>query len=256
MNDTHLTREYGYERLSISCLLVSTVFFLVLSQAFIIRLPEIATQVFRPLIVFFLVIRMHQRGEVKFGARTVAMIAAVYCAFVLVFIPFNTEEIKRTSAVVLYLLMFWAVCGTPWNRREVRFIIMACFVGAFVCSIAFFISNDPTDLHVGTSGEMNMLGVSVNRNKNAYAFSIGTIIGILYLLYGSKKHRIIVLLMTALIAYGLLYSQCRGAFFCTVVGVTILVAGILLRIKKSNEAKSILYSLLFIVFCMRYNDFN
>lgn len=248
MRQSRLTNEYRREGLSFSCVLVSAIFFVVLFQVPILKAPSIVTQVFRPLIIFFLLITMLRRGTIAFPARIVALLAAFHCCFVLFYNSINVDEITAGVSAILYLLMFCAVTGTPWNKREVRFIIMACFLGAFVCAVGLFLSNDPTDLRVGLSGDMKMLGVHVNRNKNAYAFAIGTIIGVAYLLYGRKNFWVAI--MTAVVAYGLLYSQCRGAFFCAVLGVSLLVLGRLLEIKKKSEARFLAYSILFVLFCI------
>lgn len=250
MSNVHLTNEYKKEKLSFGCVLVGAVFFLVLSQALILRVPEIVTQIFRPIIVLFLSIKMTQRGQIQFEAGRIAAIAALYCAFDLLLTGINSEEIMRASAVCLYLLMFWAVCGTPWNRREVQFIIKACFIGALACAVAIFLSNDPTDLHVGNSGDMKLFGTYVNRNKNAYAFTVGTVLGVIYLLYGKNIKKFWITITTIVIAYALLYSQCRGAFFCAVAGVTIVVFGKLLEVKKRDQGKFIVYSVLFVLFCI------
>lgn len=250
MSDVRLTSEHGKDRLSFSCVLVASVFFLVLSQALILKVPEIITQVFRPLIAFFLVIKMMQRGQINFGARRVALVAAIYCSFVLLLVNVNGDELIRASAVSLYLLMFWVTCGMPWNKKEVRFIVKACFLGTFACAIAIFLSNNPTDLHVGTSGNMKMFGVYVNRNKNAYAFAIGTIIGVIYLLYGKNTKKFWIAIITAIVAYALLYSQCRGAFFCAVAGIAVAVGGKLLEIRKHDRGKFVVRSLMFVLFCV------
>lgn len=250
MSSNRLKSEYGKEKLSLGCVLVSAVFFLVLSQVFILKVPDIVTQFFRPLILVSLLILMTQRGQIGFNARTISLIAAIYYAVIVLFYRLSTDNLKQGAAVVLYLLMFFTVSGVPWNRREIQTIVMACFIAAFVCSIAIFMSNDLTDLHVGTSGEMNMLGVIVNRNKNAYAFALGTIIGTVYLLYGKRVPRFLILLLTAVTLYGVLYSQCRGAFFCTSLAVIILVFGKLLDMKKQNAGKFLLYTVLFIIFCI------
>lgn len=248
MGNARLKSEYRHEKLSFSCIIVAAVFFVILFHAPVMYTPDIVTQIFRPIIVFFLIITMTQRGKIDFSARTFALLAALYCPFVLLLNSISVDEITSAVSATLYFLMFYAVAGTPWTKREVRFIIMACFAGAFACAVALFLSNDPTDLNVGVSGDMQMLGMHVNRNLNAYAFATGTIIGAAYLLYG--KNKFWVGLLTAVIAYGLLYSQCRGAFFCAVLGVSILVFGRLLKIKKRSEAKFLAYSVLFILFCV------
>lgn len=248
MDNARLKSEYEHDRLYFSCIIVAAVFFVVLFHAPVMRVPDIVTQIFRPLIVFFLIITMTQRGKIDFSARALALLAALYCLLVLLLNTISVDEITATISATLYLLMFYAVVGTPWTKREVRFIVMACFAGALACAVVLFLSNDPTDLSVGTSGKMQMLGMHVNRNLNAYAFATGTIIGVAYLLYGKNKLRMA--LLTAVIAYGLLYSQCRGAFFCTVLGVVILVFGRLHKIKKRSDAKFLAYSFLFVLFCI------
>lgn len=248
MGKARLKSEYRHEKLSFSCTIVAAVFFVVLFHAPVMFTPDIVTQIFRPTIVFFLIITMTQRGKIDYSARAFALLAALYCSFVLLLNSISVDEITSAFSATLYFLMFYAVAGTPWTKREVRFIIMACFAGAFACAVVLFLSNDPTDLNVGVGGEMQMLGMHVNRNLNAYAFATGTIIGVVYLLYG--KNKLWVGLLTAVIAYGLLYSQCRGAFFCAVLGVSILVIGRLLKIRKRSEVKFLAYSVLFILFCI------
>lgn len=248
MGNARLKSEYRHEKLPFSCIIVAAVFFVVLFHAPVMYTPDIVTQIFRPLIVFFLIITMTQRGKIDFSARAFAVLAALYCLFVLLLNSISVDEITSAVSAALYFLMFYAVAGTPWTKREVRFIIMACFAGAFACAFALFLSNDPTDLNVGVSGEMQMFGMHVNRNLNAYAFATGTIIGAAYLLYG--KNKLWVGLLTAVIAYGLLYSQCRGAFFCAVLGVSVLVFGRLLKIRKRSEIKFLAYSVLFVLFCI------
>ena len=251
MSTQNLQTEYNRRSDTLSALVVSAVFFLVLSQAFILHVPEIVTQVFRPIIIIVMLLRMSRDGiVVASNYRTAALLAALYCFFAMLLHKFNINELTRTSAVVLYLLMFWSVSGVRWNRKEIQLIMFSCLLAAFVCAIAIFVSNDPTDLHVGTSGEMEMLGVSINRNKNAYAFSIGTIIGLAYILYGNTRFKPLILCVTAVSAYALLYSQCRGAFFCAVAGIVILVFGLLFRIRRKNPNGFIVYSVLFILSCV------
>ncbi len=262
MNDAQLKSEYTHEHVTMSGMLVGAVFFLVLSQALIIRMPEIVTQVFRPMIVFFLMLRMMQRGRISFPARRIALIAAAYCTFDVLLHAITGDELLSACAVVLYLMMFCAVVGTPWSRREIRFIVNACFWGAFICAVVIFISNDPTDLQVSADGTMEMLGVSINRNKNAYAFAIGTIIGVLRLLYGGKKHRLAVLAMTAIIAYALMYSQCRGAFICAVAGIVIIILGSLFKIRNYNQGKFLFYLIMAVIlfagvyYALKNSDFS
>lgn len=253
MKEKTMEKKSWTSQLSFSCELVALVFFLVLSQFLIIRVPEIITQVFRPMIVLFLTIRMTQRGQIRFGARYAALMAAVQCALVLVFIVvtnFSMEELTRGVANILYLLMFFAVTGTPWTKNEVKFILGACFLACFVCAVVILLSNNPTDFHVGDSGNMKMFGITVNRNKNAYAFSLGTVLGFAGILYGKGNKKGLIVFMTMVIGYALMYSQCRGAFFCAVLGVTILVLGEIQKISKYDMGKAIIALFGFILFCL------
>ena len=99
-------------------------------------------------------------------------------------------------------------------------------------------SNDPTDLNAAAEGHLDLMGTSVNRNKNAYQYSFGAVLGMIYLLKGRKIPKSLILLMTAVTGYALLYSQCRGAFFSFVGGATVLLGGLLLEMKKKNGGKA------------------
>ena len=96
-----------------------------------------------------------------------------------------------------------------------------------------------------------MLGVVVNRNKKAYAFALGTLMGIIYFTQSQKFFKRIAFLgITALMGYCVLYSQCRGAFFCLVLSVFILVIGKSLRIRRERGVVYLLYIALFVVRCV------
>lgn len=252
MEDRMEKIEYiGRERISLGCVIVSAVFFLVLSQAFILRLPDVATQMFRPLIIAIIYIEAKSRGVIKAGYRTSALLAALYCTFVIVLLEqFSVKEMMQGFAIVLYFLMFFAISGVPWNKREIRLIINAVFFATFVCAVVLFISNSPTDLKAARGGDLNILGIPVNRNKNAYAFGIGTVIGMLYLFRGRSTHKLMVALSTAVIAYALLYSQCRGAFICTVAAIMVIALSMIAGEWKHNQGKAIVQAFLLIVVCV------
>lgn len=250
MSNVHMTDEYKNERISFSCALVGTVFFVVLWQALILRAPDIVTQVFRPLIVFFLLIKMEQRGIVKSKTMTVAAIAAVYEFFVTFMNPLSGEALRAGAAVVLYLLMYCAVCGTPWNKRELKTIVLMVFLGSVACAVSVMLSNDIADLSGGASHDIYLFGIPTNRNKNAYAFSIGTILGVIYTAKNTGARKVAFIMMTAMTGFCLMYCQCRGAFLCAVAGIFVLVGISLLKMKKYDVGKAIICAFLFVLFCI------
>ena len=204
--------------LSLGCVVASLTFFLVLSQFLILRVPSIITNIFRPVIIVVLFIEMHRRGEIRGRTRSVALLTALYLSFLLLFLGyFNSDEIKDGVGRILYLLMFFFIVGTPWTKKEIRIIITSVFLGCFACALVFMLSNNMTDY--SQSEGIELLGITVNRNKNAYAFAIGSALGLVFFLRNRGVVRVIVMIMTAMIGYCLLYSQCRGAFVCAVMAM-------------------------------------
>lgn len=241
-------RVYG-ERgaLSFSCIVISAVFFAVLSQFLILRAESI-TPLFRPLIIICVFFLFSQRGYLPNSVSKIALISAAYELLVLLF-EMNSgnsasDLFRSGSAVILYLLMCSFVCAAPWNGRELRLILLSIFFGCFACAVVFSVSNNLANIHYS---ELNMLGVRVNRNKNAYAFALGTLLGIVYYTRSPKAFiRLLSLGMTALMGYCVLYSQCRGAFFCLVLSVFILTLGKSMEVRKRYGSIYLLYILLYI----------
>lgn len=244
----YIDRENS-EALSLGCVVASLTFFLVLSQFLILRVPGIVTNLFRPVIIVVLFIEMHRRGEIRGRTRSIALLSALYLSILLIFLGyFNSDEIKDGVGRILYLLMFFFIVGTPWTKKEIRIIISSVFLGCFVCALVFMLSNNMTDY--SQSEGIELLGITVNRNKNAYAFSIGSVLGLVYFLRNHGIVRIVVLVMTAMIGYCLLYSQCRGAFFCTVLAMVLFVLNELKALRKMGNMHFFLALMIFIVFCI------
>ena len=239
------------DKLSFSCIVISAVFFTVLSQFLVLRAGSI-TPLFRPLIIFCAVLLFTKRGYISNSVSKIALVAAIYELFVLLFELDTSANIPDTvragSSACLYLLMCSFACATPWTRRELRLILLSVLFGCFVCAVVFSFSNNLTNIHYS---DLNMLGVSVNRNKNAYAFALGTLLGIIYFTQSQKiSRRLFSLGVTALMGYCVLYSQCRGAFICLVLSVFILTIGKAMRIRKERGIVYLLYILLFVVGCV------
>lgn len=245
-------REYGkHGTLSFSSIIISAVFFAVLSQFLILRAENI-TPLFRPLIIVCAFLLFTRRGYLPNSISTIALLAAVYELLVLLFemsSGLTSPELFRSgSAVFLYLLMCSFACASPWSGRELRFILLSVLFGCFACAVVFSVSNNLTDIHYS---ELKMLGVVVNRNKNAYAFALGTLLGIIYFTQSQQLFKRIALLgMTAFMGYCVLFSQCRGAFLCLVFSIFILTIGKALKIRKERGAVYLIYILLFIIGCV------
>ena len=235
--------------ISLGCIVASLTFFLVLSQFLILRVPEIVTNLFRPVVIIVLFFEMHKRGEIRGRARNVALIAALYLIFLIPFLGyFNADELKDGIGRVLYLLMFFFIVGTPWTKKEIRFMLTAVYLGCFACTVVFMLSNNMTDY--SQSEGIELLGITVNRNKNAYAFAIGSALGLFYFIKNRGFVRLLVLFMTAMIGYCLLYSQCRGAFFCAVLAMAWFVLGDLRGLRKSGNSHYLFALVMFVLFCI------
>lgn len=248
MNDTYLDRQYNREAISFSCILVSAVFFIVLSQfVLVVVSSERFTMTFRPIIVFAVFLSLTRRKAVAISAHHVY--ALFICVAAVISLLVHTIDVQRASgwaSDVLYALMFVAVTLTPWNKREVRTILLSCFLGAFVCAVIMLASNPITDFSVASSGGVEFMNTTVNRNKNAYAFNIGAIIGIIYLAKGKNIPKLLVGICTAVMIYGMLYSQCRGAFFSFVAACTVMAVAWVAEINKKNRLKAFLTALVLV----------
>ncbi len=235
--------------LSFSALATIAVFFLVNSQILILPLPSLVTQVFRPVLILSFIIHMRYSGSIRHPARVFAFLVAVQAMAVLAFYQelWSVNNALDGGAVALFFLMFSFAIGVNWSRRELRWIIFVCFLGCFVCAVALLLSNDPTDFHAATRGHLKLMGTDVNRNKNAYQFSFGTILGLIYLVKGKRIPRLVVLAMTLVTGYALLYSQCRGAFLAFIGGATVFFLGLLLDTWKKDGGRAFLLLVLLIV---------
>lgn len=230
-------------------MMIVLVFFLINSQVVILSLPDTVTQTFRPILIAMILVRMMRNGSLRNPTRAISFLAAVHAMVVLLFYPelWNRHNILEGGAVALFFLMHSFAIGVNWDRRELRWILFTCFLGCFVCAVALLASNDPTDFHAGADGLLKLMGTSVNRNKNAYQYSFGVVLGIIYLIKGRRIPKLMILIMTAIMGYALLYSQCRGAFLSFVGGATVLAIVLLLQIRKNNSGKAWGYALLLII---------
>lgn len=246
-----MEQRYNPERNSVSlgCIAASATFFLILSQFLILRVPDIVTNMFRPIIIAILFVEMMRRGAIRSRTRSVALGAALYIAFLLVFLgKFSSEEIRDGIGRILYLLMFFFIVGTPWTKKEIRFMLTAVFMGCLACAVVFMYSNDMSDF--SQSEGIDILGITVNRNKNAYAFAIGSVLGLFYFLRNNGIVRVFAFFASIMIGYCLMYSQCRGAFFCAVAGILWFVIRELDGLRHKNINRYLVMMLLLVLFCI------
>lgn len=120
MYELHLTtKRRAYEPISFGCILISVIFFLVLSQFIFSFIPDIVSQAFRPVIVITLIIMVEKRKiALHEPAHTISLAAAFYCGFVLLLHNIDSEVFISGMNTVMYLLMFYTATKVYWNRRE------------------------------------------------------------------------------------------------------------------------------------------
>lgn len=219
-------------QLSPESVFVAFVFFVVLSQFLIYTGSEQITQPFRPLIVLILTVQVIRRGRLRLRVCQLALAMSVYQILVWFFLYPRGGSIREYLPLVFYFMMLFSVASFPWNQRELRLILLATFAATFFCALVFFFSNNMTDF---TDHEMHFLGKVVNRNKNAYAFAFGIILGRTYLAYGKGRSRLIVTTVTLFESYCLLYSKCRGAFLGLVIAFVSIALGKALRMNREGN---------------------
>lgn len=236
---------YAEEPLSIESIFVAFVFFVVLSQFMLTGRSELFTQPLRPLIVIILTVQVVRRGRLKLRVCNVALTMSIYQLILWFFLYPIGGPLKGYLVLVFYFMMLFSVAGFPWNGRELRLILFASFLATFVCAAAFFMSNNMLDFSVH---EFRFMGEVVNRNKHAYAFAFGLILGRTYLSYGRGRNRLVILLMMLLEGYCLMYSECRGAFLGVLISISIIVFSKAARMWKNGNPYLIFYIFSYIVF--------
>jgi hypothetical protein len=147
-------------------------------------------------------------------------------------------SIRDYLTLVFYFMMLFSAASFPWNRGELRLILFATFAATFMCAAAFFFSNNMLDF---SEHQMYFLGTAVNRNKNAYAFAFGILLGRSYLAYGKGRNRLLLLLVMAFEGYCLLYSKCRGAFWSLVIAFMTIALHRTVRMWKRGNPFTALY---------------
>lgn len=235
------------DSLSPESLFVTFVFFIVLSQFILYGRFESISQPLRPLIVLILAVQVVRRGRINISVCNVALAMSIYQFLIWFFFYPSGGSLPQYLVLIFYFMMLFSVAGFPWNRRELQFILYATFLATFVCAAVFFFSNNMTDF---TEHQMYFMGTAVNRNKNAYCFAFGFVLGRLFFKYGDKKSKPLILLIMLFEGYCLLYSQCRGAFIGLTLSLFIGFISRLIYMKRMDNPFLLFYILLFIIVCL------
>ncbi len=207
------------ETLSAESIFVSFVFFVVLSQFLIHGRSELLTLPLRPLIVLILTLQVVRRGRLRLPVCRTAAVMSVYQILVWFVLYPRGGSIREYLTLVFYFMMLFCVASFPWNRRELGLILSAAFLATVVCAAVFFFSNNMLDF---SDHEMHFMGAAVNRNKNAYAFAFGIILGRSFLAFGKGRSRLLILAAMCFEGYCLLYSRCRGAFLGLIIAYMVI----------------------------------
>ena len=232
------------DNLSFESIFVAFVFFVVLSQFILYAGSESLSQPLRPLIVLILAVQVVRRGRLKLPVCSAALAMSVYQFLVWFFLYPHGGSFRQYLILIFYFMMLFSVAGFPWKRRELQTIIYAAFIATFVCAVVFFISNNMTDFSQHT---YYFLGTEVNRNKNAYAFAFGIILGRFYLAYGRGSKRFLIMMIMLFELYCLLYSQCRGAFIGLLIAMGVIAWNRIKRMRRNNNPYLVLYILLIVI---------
>ena len=240
-------RRVVTDRLSFESVFIGFVFFVVLSQFLVYTGSEKLSQPLRPLIVLILTVQVVRRGRLRLPVCSVALAMSVYLFLVWFFLYPDGGSLSQYLILIFYFMMLFSVAGFPWKRRELQFIIYATFIATFVCAVVFFLSNNMTDF---SEHMYYFMGKEVNRNKNAYAFAFGIILGRFYLAYGRGRNKIFILLMVLFEGYCLIYSQCRGAFIGVFLVICIIALNKASNMRRNNNPYLIFYIILFILVCI------
>ena len=263
MNDQEMERSYieentgepgprrsrkNYDYLSVESCFVAFVFFTVLSQIILYAVSGTISKPFRPLIILILTVMVVRRGRLKLSVCTTAFVMSVYVMLIWFFYYPKGGSLHGYLITVLYFMMLFSVASFPWNRRELQLIIYATFLATIVLAVVFCSSNNMLDFTGYTY--FNFWGQTVNRNKNAYAFALGLILGWQYLSFGKGRNRKLIILGMLLEGYCLIYSQCRGAFIGAFAAICVVVLIKAFNMYRSGNPYLLIYLLTFIFVCI------
>ena len=254
VTESQLYTEFSRQRrrvltdnLSFESVFVAFVFFVVLSQFVLYAGSEALSQPLRPLIVLILTVQVVRRGRLRLPVCSVALAMSVYQFLIWFFLYPNGGSFRQYLILIFYFMMLFSVAGFPWKRRELQLIIYATFIATFACAVVFFFSNNMTDFSQHT---YYFMGTEVNRNKNAYSFAFGIILGRFYLAYGRGRNRFLIMMIMLFELYCLLYSQCRGAFLGVFVVMCMTAWNKARDMRRRNNPYLIFYIILFFLVCV------
>ncbi len=228
------------DSLSPESLFVAFVFFVVLSQFLLYGRLEGFSQPLRPLIVLILTVQVVRRGRLDLPVCRAALAMSVYQLLVWFFLYPEGGPFRDYMVLVFYFMMLFTVAGFPWNRGELRLLLYATFLATVVCAVVFALSNNMLDF--SDHGTLFM-GQRVNRNKNAYTFAFGIVLGRCYLTYGRGRNKALIVLAMLLEGYCLLYSRSRGAFIGAVLAFCIFALSKIWRMQRNGNPYVFLYIL-------------
>ena len=240
-------RNFRYETLSVESCFVAFVFFTVLSQFILYAVSDTISKPFRPLIILILTIMVLRRGRMNLAVCNTALAMSVHQLLIWFFYYPTGGPLHSYLINVLYFMMLFSVASFPWKRRELQLIIHATFLATIVLAVVFCSSNNMLDFSGGT---FYFLGATVNRNKNAYAFALGLILGWQYLSFGKGRNKKLILLVMVLEGYCLIYSQCRGAFIGAFLAICVVVLIKASRMYRSGNPYLVIYLLTFVLICI------
>ena len=235
------------ELLSVESCFVAFSFFIVLSQFLLYAVSDTISKPFRPLIVLILAIMVVRRGRLKLAVCTTSLAMSVYQCMVWFFYYPKGGALTEYLTIILYFMMLFSVSSFPWNRRELRLIVHSAFLATFVCAVVFFISNNMLDF---SEHEYLFWGMHVNRNKNAYAFALGLVLGWHHLSFGKGNKKLLIVFMILLEGYCLIYSQSRGAFICVFLAFCVIVLNKLVGMYRNGNPFLPICFLIFLMSCI------
>ena len=225
------------QTVSFGCVAVCVSFFIVLARAPMQLFSGGMSQIFRPILILALLPKLLREGAVRSRSAVLSVALAIYCLAAAVMTGLQTGNLLGGGAAALFALMYAAVVAAAWNVRETKLIVFTCFFAAVVCAVILTFSNPFMDFTVANTDHVKLFHTQYNRNTNAYCYAIGTILGLNYLIYGKRSQRSFTLIGMSFVVYALLYSQCRGAFLCAVLGSLISLYGKFSEIRRVDRAR-------------------
>lgn len=228
-------REDFNSRISFSCIVLCTVFFMILGL--LPLLTSHITSILRPFFIMICVLSLHK--YYPWGRLKWQFVLMIGYFFVLIIHPLRRGNITAFVSYETFSLFFLLGANRIWSKTEIQMIFKTVVFSSTLCAVTTLASNSLL-LRSSSGKNILFLGESINRNSLAFGIAPGVVCGLLLFFYSAYSwrndfRRIVYFASTIICSATLLLLACRSAFYSSFLGAGCLVWGMVRRSRTPVE---------------------